>query len=217
MEIGRENSIISVYGVGKIKTKPNIIRIQVSLSRSATTIHESQVEVNKAAIQLLKIFEEEKIKKDNIQTESLRFYPEYYWITDKNKVEHRKIRQKVEQEISCKIYNIEKNIECVKRILDKIALIKITERFNVIFGIKDYEKKVVEARELAYKDALEKANRYASLAGLEIIKAVKISEFEPQSNRYNEMCFEEESSQIPIGSIDIGSKIYCDFLAKGKE
>jgi uncharacterized protein YggE len=131
------------------------------------------------------------------------------------------VRQEVEQEITCTIYDIEKNIECAKKILDKITSIKITERCDVNFGIMDYEKKVVKARELAYKDALEKAKRYAKLAELEIIKAVKISEFEPVNRGYDNGMVaydcETESTQIPIGSLKIESKIYCDFVAKNKE
>jgi len=39
----------------------------------------------------------------------------------------------------------------------------------------------LKCRELAYQDGFEKAKRYAELAGLKIIKALKISEIESRS------------------------------------
>jgi uncharacterized protein YggE len=66
MEIGREYSMVSVYGVGMLKIKPTIVKINISLSHTSTTILESQTEVNKAVNQLLKIFNEENISNDPI-------------------------------------------------------------------------------------------------------------------------------------------------------
>jgi len=68
----------------------------------------------------------------------------------------------------------------------------------------------------------EKAKQYAKLANLEVIKTIKISEFEPRGEDYENnrnsnimICGSaDNSTELPVGEIDIETKLFCDFLAK---
>ena len=116
MENLKERSLISVYGESKIIIQPDFISIKIFISKISPTIYESQKEVNNIVHKVLTILKENEI--DNIRTTSIDIFPEYDW------EDHKKIflGQKVVQYIICKVYEITKNIEKVKSVLDKIAI-----------------------------------------------------------------------------------------------
>lgn len=212
----QNNSLISVYGVGNIKIQPNIIIIKIYLSQVSKTLNEAQIEVNKKVNILLKLFEELKI--ENIQTNIIKFNPEYEW------EEHRKkyIGQKVEQGFVITINDLNNNLQKSKDFLDRMTMNIETLDCSVHFGIDNYEEKITKARNIAYNNAFEKAKQYAKLANLDVIKTIKISEFEPRGEDYEYdrrsnimICGSaDDSTEIPVGEIDIETKLFCDFLAK---
>jgi uncharacterized protein YggE len=216
MKIEQNNSLISVYGVGNIKIQPNIIIIKVYLSQVSKTLKEAQLEVNKNVNKLLKLFEELKI--ENIQTSLIKFNPEYEWEGHKKKY----IGQKVEQGFVITINDLNNNLQKSKDFLDIITTnIEILE-CSVNFGIDNYEEEITKARNIAYNNAFEKAKQYAKLANLDIIKTLKISEFEPRNDDYEYdrrdnimMCGSTVgSTEILVDEIDIETKLFCDFLAQ---
>ena len=216
MKIDQNNSIISVYGVGNIKVQPNIIRINFNFSHISKTINEAQIEVNKMVDTLLNRTNELCIK--NIQTNTINFHPEYEWKNQKNVLKG----QKVEQRLTVTIDDLKINLEKAKSLIDKITIDIDSMNCNVYFGINNYEEKISEARNLAYNNALEKAQQYAKQANLKIIKTIKISEFEPKIDddyEYDgsDCCMVGSASSptnMPLSDIDIEKKLYCDFLAK---
>jgi len=217
MKIENNTSIIQVYGSGNIKIQPNIVRIYITIRHISKTINEAQNEVNKRVKLLLNLVNELNI--ENINTNSLDFNPEYEWKNNKNVL----IGQKVQQNIVITIVDIKNNMQKVTDLLDKITMeIEITN-CNVNFGIDNYEEKLTEARNLAYNNALEKAKNYAKQANLEIIKNIKISEFEPKNDDdyeddYVNKCVViggagNSSTELPVSGIVIKSKLFCDFIA----
>jgi len=216
MENEQKDSLISVYGVGNIKIKPNIIIIKIYLSQVSKTLNEAQIEVNKKVKILLNLFEELKI--ENIQTNIIKFNPEYEWAAHKKKY----IGQKVEQGFVVTIKDLDNNLQKSKDFLDKLTMNIETVDCSVHFGIDNYEEKLTNARNIAYNNAFEKAKQYAKLANLDVIKSIKISEFEPRGEDYEYdrnsnimICGSaDNSTEIPVGDIDIETKLFCDFLAK---
>jgi len=218
MKIENNTSIIQVYGVGNVYMQPTIVRISITISHISKTINEAQIEVNNKIKALLKLTNELNI--ENINTNSLNFYPEYDWKNSKRIL----LGQKVQQNINITITDIKNNIQKAKDLLDKITSeIELTD-CNVNFGINNYEEKITEARNLAYNNALEKAKQYAKQANLEIIKTIKISEFEPKNDTNYEDDMDADclmisgtrnnSTELPISGIEINSKLYCDFIAQ---
>jgi len=214
MKIEQDSSLISVYGVGTVKIQPNIIRILIELSHTSDTINEAQKVVNKEISLMLNIFNKFGIKK--FYTTKLKFYPNYEWTEHK----HILTGQKVEQNLVVVINDIKENIQKAKDLLDSITMEVDTIRCKVYFEIDNYEEKITEARNLAYGNALEKAQQYAKQANLTIKKAIKISEFEPRNNDDDDIylgspCMVcEPTTELPIGEEDIKVKLYCDFLAQ---
>jgi len=211
----QDTSRISVYGVGYLKIKPNMILIKLYISNISKTLNEAQAEVNKNASTLLKITEELKI--ENVTTNIMNFSPAYEWDN------HKKIfvGQEVRQGFVITINDININLQKAKDLLDRVTADIKSLDCNVTLCIDNFEEKITEARNTAYNNALEKAKQYAKLANLEIIKTIKVSEFEPRDadcypERYNNMICgsDADPTEIPVGDINIEAKLYCDFLAK---
>ena len=211
--------IISVCGEGTLRLSPDYIRLGLYVSYISPTIFESQQEVNKTVKKLMELLNKYEIP--NIQTLSIDFYP-YYDYEDSKKVYKG---QKVVQDIICKIYELNKNLDKAKEILDNIGKEFENISLRVSFGLDKFNENEIQTRELAYIDAIKKAEHYAKLSNLKIIKAMKISEFSPEDKR-NQMWYssvgkmedkvvkEDFFTELPIGNIEIGMKLYCDFLAK---
>ena len=209
-------SIISVVGNGHIETEANILEICINVYKTTGTFKQSQEEVNIIVNKIINLLKENNVSKKNIHTASINFDPEYSW-KESSKVY---IGQKVEQKLVCIIENIKNNINKVIKILDNITIDNDSMSLELHFGIKENREMVLRCRELAYQDGLEKAKKYAELAGLKIIKALKISETENTSyyggrDERESMCCETDTpTQLPMGKVEKSMSLYMDFSAE---
>ena len=217
MEKTSKTSIISVAGTGRIEAEANVLEIIITVYKVTETIKQSQEEVNKIVNDLLKILKENNVNKKNIHTASIDFEPNYTWRNNSREY----TGQRVEQKIICVVENIKNNVNKVVNILDTITINNNSIRMELHFGIKDNSEMVLRCRELAYHDGFEKAKKYAELAGLKIIKAIKISENESSSNyggRYDvdECAYEIGGvpTQLPMGKVEKTMTLYMDFIAE---
>ena len=216
-----ERCIISVLGESKITTPPDYVCLWFTIKKISSTMNESQIEVTKSVNKILGILKEYNVKDIKTNYIDIRQAPD--WELDKN-CEKNNIDKMVKQSISANIYELEKNIDNLKNILDKITNENNDFEIMVSFKTKNLDKLAIEVRELAYKNALDKAIHYAKMVNLSIIKTIKISEFPPSektnmwfssieksSNNY----FEDNTQMnIPVGYLEFDIKLYCDFLAE---
>ena len=209
-------SLISIVGNGHIEIEANVLEIWITIHKTTETLKQSQEEVNIIVNNVINILKENNINKKYIHTASIDFEPNYTW-KNNSKVY---IGQKVEQKLICIVENIKNNVSKVIKILDNITIDNNSMRLELHFGIKENREMVLRCRELAYQDGLEKAKKYAELAGLKIIKAVKISENESRSyysrDDADECCLESPSSttQLPMGKVEKSMKLYMEFIAE---
>jgi len=210
-------SIISVVGNGHIETEANIMEIRIEVYKITDTLSQSQKEVNQVVNDIINILKVNNINEKDIHTASIKFKPNYTW--EKNSIEYT--GQKVEQTLVCFIDNIKNNIEKAVNILDSITVNNNSISLGLYFGIKESRDMILKCRELAYQDGFEKARKYAELAGLKIIKAVKISENEPSSYYDRDTCGVYacdvpigSSTQLPIGTVEKSMELYIDFIAE---
>jgi len=217
MENLSKTSVISVVGNGHIETEANILEIEIEVYKTTDSISQSQKDVNKVVNDVINIIKQNNIKDKDIHTTSIKFRPNYTW--KENSIEYT--GQKVEQTLVCFIDNIKNNIENVVNILDSITVNNNSISLDLNFGIKEDRDMVLKCRELAYQDGFEKAKKYAELAGLKIIKAIKISENESSTyydrgNGGHTLCemFSNSSTQLPIGKVEKSMELYIDFLAE---
>jgi len=213
-------STISVFGTGTVLVQPDVLQKSITLSNVAQTTRVAQETVNRMVRQALTILKDAGIEDKNISTASLTFRSEYEW-TNRRIL----IGQRAEQVLTFTIENInnESENEKVSRILDQLIQINGIELNQINFDVKNNTEYFIRSRELAFQKAVEKANQYAELSNLKIIKVQSISEegnqrFLPVSNRLTnqlavrEMAAEDSSAIIPTGELEITTNILVVFL-----
>jgi uncharacterized protein YggE len=170
--------------------------------------------------QALNILKETNIEDKNINTASLTFSSEYEYTNKRTLIE-----QRAEQRITFSIEDINNANEKVSGIIDQLIQINGIELNQINFSVKNPAEYFVKSRELAYKKSVEKANQYAELSELKIIKVLSISDqgtqqVSPMSNRlYNQQLFDAAAEAkddvltvIPVGELEITTNILVVFL-----
>ena len=216
METESKTSIISVVGTGYIAAETNIVEIRINVHKTTETLKQSKDEVARNVHYLYNTFKENNLSKKKFFTTSIDFGPEYS-VKNNGKVF---IGQKYEQNLIYVVEDIKNYLDTIINILDTIASRNDSIKYSLLFKISENEDITVKCRELAYQDGLEKAKKYARMAGIKIIKAVKISENPPMPNagrNESDASLHEESvsssEQIPLGMIEKSIKLYMDFSA----
>jgi len=213
-------STISVYGIGTVSVQPDIVQMSITLSNVAQTTKTAQEEVSRMVRQALQILKDANIEDKNINTASLSFSSEYEYTTKRTL-----LGQRAEQRITFSIEGINGDNEKVSGIIDKLIQINGIELNQVNYSVKNTAEYFIKSRELAYKKAVEKANQYAELSKLKIIKVLSVSDqgtqqVSPMSNRlYNQQALYDEatarsgaSTVLPIGELEITTNILVLFL-----
>jgi uncharacterized protein YggE len=214
----QRQSTISVFGTGTVLVQPDMIRMTISLSKVAQTTKMAQEEVSKMVRQALIILKEENIEDKNITTASLTFNSEYEYINRRILV-----GQKAEQKITFSIEDINNDNEKISRIIDQLIQINGIELNQINFSVKNNTEYFIRSRDLAFQKAVEKANQYAELSNLKIIKVLNISEdgyqqISPINNRFLNQSIVQEaaadmgSTIVPTGELEITTKILVEFL-----
>jgi uncharacterized protein YggE len=213
-------STVVVLGIGTVLAQPDTVQMSISLSKTAATTRDAQQEAGSAVRQALEILHGAGVEEKNISTASLRFYPEYDWSGQGRVL----LGQKAEQVIT---FSIDSSGERASNIIDRLIQIDGFELHQMQFSMKDNTALYARSRELAYQKALEKAQQYAALSGLKIVRTLSIAEegLTPVSPVFNRavnnqmMAFADTeaasgSTALPAGEIEISSRILVEFLLK---
>jgi len=213
----KTQSTISVLGTGTVLVQPDMIQMSITLSNVAETTKEAQEEVSRMVRQALGILKEANIEDRNISTASLTFRSEYEYTTRRIL-----IGQRAEQVIAFSIEDIGNNDEKVSLIIDRLIQINGIELNQVNFSVKNNTEYFAKSRELAFQKAVEKANQYAELANLKIVKVLSITDesspqFSPAPRVSNVMYDAAEASgssstALPSGELEITTRISVVFL-----
>jgi len=221
----QNQSVVSVSGIGTVMALPDTVQMQVSIYRIARTTRQAQEEVSVRVNQVLGILQNAGIENRYINTASLRFSPEYDWSSTRRIL----LGQRAEQVISFSIgiNPGESGDDQVSNIIDRLIQIDGIMLQQMNFSVKDTDELFIRSRELAYQKALEKAEQYARLSGMRIIRTLNIAE-EGASPVYpvnrvlnnrmmalsREMDYAGGSTALPTGEMEINSRILVEFLMK---
>ena len=214
-----KESTISVFGIGTVLVQPNMVQMNITLSNTAQTTKSAGEEVSKMVRQALAVLKNAGIEDKNISTASLTFNSEYEYAGRRIL-----IGQKAEQRLSFIIEGINNDDEKVSAIIDNLIMINGIEINRINFNVKDNTEYYIRSRELAFQKAVEKAQQYADLSGLKIVKVLNVSEeqypnYAPGGNaifaQYNYDAAVSEgynSTIIPTGELEITTRIFVEFL-----
>ncbi|MCL2294295.1 MAG: SIMPL domain-containing protein [Spirochaetes bacterium] len=219
----RERSVIVVSGVGTVMIQPDTVQMTIVMGRTARTIREAQEGVSLMVRQALRILQTAGIEEKNINTASLRFFPEYDWGPSGRIL----LGQRAEQVITFSVGNIHTNQEKISGIIDQLILIEGIALQHMHFSVEDNTALFARSRELAYQKALEKAEQYARLSNQRIVRVISISEdglapvspilnraFNVQTVALSADSGAAGTTVLPTGEIEITSRITVEFLVR---
>ena len=160
---------VSISGNGTIYLKADIVTFSINVNETAPTTAEAQQAANKKMTAILDILRKFNIEDDKISTTALNFNSEYYWDNGQ--------QMKVGESVSQTVYVTMEDIDSFPTLSDELgSKLNGISFYNVRFDSSQKVKASSQARELAYQNALEKAELYAKSAGLEVVRPISISE-----------------------------------------
>lgn len=176
---------ISFSGEGKIFAVPDIAVVSFSIITEAPTSKKAQDNNSEKSNQVIKFLKDQGIEDRDIKTSSYNVYPQYnyprpcplsdsqYDITYPCVQNETKITgYQVNQTFEVKIRDLEK----VSTILDGLVSAGANQVNNLGFKVDNEEGLKEQAREMAIKDAKEKANKLKKQLGIRLGKIVNYSE-----------------------------------------
>ncbi len=196
---------ITVTGVGEIKVIPDIAIFTVSTEVEAKSVNEASSRVGRVSRSMIDELVLNGVVRADIVTSSINIYPRYDWSKD------RQTLAGYVASVSVKV--TVREIKRVGEILDSvIAIGGNTVRLNgLVFDIGDRTEYVNFARELAAKDAKNRAEHLAVLHDVKLGKPLRISEFEtPNYSQYARAEMYTASDSLPV---EAGSLIVSVSLA----
>lgn len=163
------NKTISVSGTGSVSLPTDIVSFRINVSEIADTTGEAQQATNKKMSQILSILKENGIKEEDISTTALNFSTNYSWKDG----EQVKIGEEVSQTVYVRLYNCDAFASLADSLGSQVSGISF---YNVSFASTQRKDAENKARELAYKDAVAKAQIYATAAGLTLGSPISIQD-----------------------------------------
>ena len=166
---GSSNKTIYVSGTGSVNLKADNVSFRIEISETEDTTALAQQETNKKMNQLLAILRENGISDDDISTTALNFSTDYVWRDG----EQQKVGETVSQTVYVRMYNLDGFASLADAIGSNISGINF---YNVTFGSTQSKEAENQARQLAYTDALKKAQTYAQAAGVTLGEPITIQD-----------------------------------------
>lgn len=154
---------ISVRGEGKVYTKPDIAIINLSVvteGRNIKAVQDENSEKMNGVVSFLKGF---GIEEKDIKTTNYALYPRYDY-------ENSRIPQIIGYEITQTLEVKIRDLEKIGEILEQSVGVGINQVSSLRFAVDKDEELKEEARNLAIKDAKEKAKKLASQLGIRLLK-----------------------------------------------
>ncbi len=209
---------INVSGTGSVNLKADNVSFRVEISETEDTTALAQQATNKKMSQLLAILRENGITDNDISTTALNFSTNYTWRDG----QQQKLGETVSQTVYVRMYNLDGFASLADSIGSNISGISF---YNVTFGSSKSKEAENQARELAYEDALKKAQTYAKAAGLTLGEPITIQDGSAStySNRMSNdavmfaVAATEEASystETPTGPLTVSASVEVVFEIK---
>jgi len=204
--------VITVSAVGEVNLTPDIVTFNIEASEVRDTTSKALNATNEKISKVINILELHNVAKNDIKTNSINLYPQYEWKDG----ERHLVGQSASQSLQIKLRDINK----LGSIIDEVGKISNINLYSINYDKDDKKAAYNEARELAVKYALEKANILANAAGMEIKEAISISEGSPAYVSYNrvnssKMMMAESaagySTETPSGELTISTTVNIIF------
>lgn len=174
---------IQATGVGVVEAQPDIAIMSLGVETFAATVSAARGEAATAMDAMITVLHAAGIEDDDLETQYFNIQPEYTYdqvsTTMENgeritRSERRLVGYRVTNTLSVTI----RDLDNIGNIVDSVAEAggDATRLNNISFTIDDGSALEAQARELALRDAVAKADLYASVTGVDRGKLVTIVE-----------------------------------------
>jgi len=167
MEHAQRQNVISVTGYGRLFAAPNYFTIGIAVGCRSNSMKASHESVNADMRKLFEIAAKYAVDAAKINVVDLTFGPAYEWKNNAREF----LGYDVDQRVTIELDAVKENEEKAMRILGLVAALKYLKTCDVAYGLREKKKYLERVRELAFRNAQEKAEQYAALAGVRIVKA----------------------------------------------
>jgi len=175
---------VSFSGEGKVLAKPDIAVISFSILTEATSSKVAQDENSKKSQKVTDFLKKQGIDEKDIKTTGYNVYPQYSYprpcplYAPENSyypcggTDQKITGYQVTQTFEAKVRDIDK----ASTILDGVVTAGANQVYNLSFQIDNPEKLKDQAREMAIKDAKDKADNLKKQLGIRLGRIVSFSE-----------------------------------------
>lgn len=161
---------ISVSGTGEVTGTPDTLQVDLGVSVLRDTVDKATGDAAKLAQAIIDALKSKGVEDRDIRTSNYSIFPEYDY-----RGETQTLRgYRVNNTVSAKIRNIDKAGEAIDAATAAGGNDTVVN--GISFDLEADSALIKAAREAAWKDAADKAQQLASLAGLSLGKAVSITE-----------------------------------------
>ena len=164
----RDRDVITVSGEGKVKTTPDIARVNLGVQTDAASVKTAQADNTKKMNAIIEAVKALGAAKEDIATENYSVYPKLEWKDGVSSI----VGYTVSQNVSVKVRDLDK----VGDVLTKAGELGANQIGGIDFTLDDPKSLQAEARQKAIDDARSKAEALAKQLGLTIVKVVSFSE-----------------------------------------
>ena len=161
---------VSFSGEGKVVSKPDIAKVQLSIVTDALTSKAAQDENSKKSKAVTDYLKKQDISDKDIKTTGYNIYPQYKY--PQYGGQPTITGYQVNQSMEVKIRDLDK----VSAVLDGVVAAGTNQVNGLSFEIDNPEELKAEARKKAIEDAKEKADELEDQLGIDLGKIVNFSE-----------------------------------------
>lgn len=165
-----DSDVISVTGIGEVYVTPDIGLVDMSVLAKNNDVSVATSESSKKMNAIIEYLKGNGVEEKDIKTTSFNIYPVYAW---EEKTGRRNLDgYEVSQTVEVKIRDLSK----VGDIISNATELGANNVSSLSFTVDDDEKVKEDAKELAIKDAREKAKNLEKSLGVRLVKIVNFSE-----------------------------------------
>ena len=192
--VGQQQLGIWVSGRGEVTIAPDLVRLNVGVEATATTVAVANGQAAAAMDAIIGALRARGIEGVDVQTRSFNIFPDYRWNDVRR--EQELVGYRVSNQASVKI----RDLEAVGAIIDEVAaaggdLVRIN---GVSFTVEDTAALEIQAREQAVQNMMAKAQQFADLTGVQLGTLVFVTETSGSSPQiFNDAAFAEAVRAAP--------------------
>ena len=166
--------LISVVGVGTVKTAPDMATINLTVLREAKTAKAALKNNNQAMTDIISAMKQFGIEDKDLQTSNFSVNPRYIYPKQKDGVQRppQIVGYQVFNSLTVRILDLKQ----VGEILDKSITLGVNQGGNIVFGNSDIAQLQMQARTMAMKNAIMKAQILTKASGVAVGDIKQINE-----------------------------------------